>query len=187
VLTQPTVHRACRRVYEIGGRRNPLPQPTSRAELEGERPARYEERLAAGQAELALRQLARLDENLAHRRRVAEAYTRALGDLGFATPAVPPEAAPSWVRFPVRVADRPTAERRLRSWIVPGTWFTSVQEEAVSPTINGYRAGSCPRAEAVARQLINLPTHPRVQPRDVERIVAAMADLEPAPPDRSLV
>jgi dTDP-4-amino-4,6-dideoxygalactose transaminase len=186
LLMQPMVHRPFRRLYELGGRRNPLPQPTTAAELEGERPARYEERLAAGQAELALRQLDRLEQNLAHRRQVAAAYTEALSGLGFAAPEVSPESSPSWVRYPVRVADRPTAERKLRRWIVPGTWFTSVQEEAVSPTINGYREGYCPRAELAARQLVNLPTHPRVQPRDVERIVAVMAELEPAPPDGSL-
>ena len=56
-----------------------------------------------------------------------------------------------------------------------GTWFTSVLEEAVSLPHIGYELGSCPRAEAAARHLINLPTHPRVGAQDGEAIVSALA------------
>ncbi len=180
VLTQPHLHTATRPVYELFGGRNPLPVPTSAEELAGERPAQYEERLAAGQAEIGLSQLERLDENLAHRRRVAAEYAAALGPMGFIAPVVADDAEPAWVRYPVRVADRDAAIRALRRWTVPGTWFTSVQEEAVRPTINGYVAGTCPRAEQAARELVNLPTHPRVSAKDVAAIVDAMSNVQPA-------
>jgi perosamine synthetase len=180
LLTEPHVHVATRPAYELFGGRNPLPVPTSPEELAGERPALYEQRLAAAQAEIALRQLARLDENLAHRRAIAELYASALEQLGFAPPVVADDAAPAWVRYPVRVADRDGAVRALRRRTVPGTWFTSVQEEAVQSTINGYVAGSCPQAETAARQLVNLPTHPRVSLRDAAAITDALASVEPA-------
>jgi perosamine synthetase len=180
VLTEPHVHTAARPAYEALGERQPLPVPTSEAELAGERPEHYEERLAAGQAEIALAQLARLGENLAHRRRVAAEFAAALGPMGFVAPVVADDAEPAWVRYPVRVADREAAIRTLRRHIVPGTWFTSVQEEAVRPTINGYVAGTCPQAERAARELVNLPTHPRVGAKDVAAIVEAMSSLEPA-------
>jgi dTDP-4-amino-4,6-dideoxygalactose transaminase len=179
-LTEPHVHTVARPAYEAFGERQPLPVPTTEEELAGERPEHYEERLAAGQAEIALRQLARLDENLAHRRRVSREYAAALGPMGFAAPAVPDDVEPAWVRYPVRVADREAAIRALRKHTVPGTWFTSVQEEAVRPTINGYVAGTCPLAERAARELVNLPTHPRVGPKDVAAMVEAMSNLEPA-------
>jgi perosamine synthetase len=180
VLTQPHLHTATRPVYELFGGRNPLPVPTSAEELAGERPAQYEERLAAGQAEIGLSQLERLDENLAHRRRMAAEYTAALGPMGFIAPVVAYDAEPAWVRYPVRVANRDAAIRALRRRTVPGTWFTSVQEEAVRPTINGYVAGTCPRAEQAARELVNLPTHPRVSAKDVAAIVDAMSNVQPA-------
>ncbi len=179
-LTEPHVHTVARPAYEALGERQPLPVPTSAEELAGERPEQYEERLAAGQAEIALRQIARLGENLAHRRRVAAEYEAALTPLGFIAPVVADDAEPAWVRYPVRVADREAAVRALRPHTVPGTWFTSVQEEAVRPTINGYVAGTCPRAETAARELVNLPTHPRVSAKDVAAIVEAMSSLEPA-------
>ena len=180
VLTEPHLHVVTRPAYELFGGRNPLPVPTTPEELAGERPPRYEERLAAGQAELALRQLARLGENLAHRRAIATAYERALAPLGFAAPEVAADVEPAWVRYPVRVADRGTAVRALRRHTVPGTWFTSVQEEAIRPTINGYVAGTCPRAETAARELVNLPTHERVRLEDVEALAHALAGVDPA-------
>ena len=180
VLTEPHVHTVTRPLYEMFGQYQPLPVPTTEAELGGERPEQYEERLAAGQAEIGLSQLARLDENLAHRRRVAAEYSAALAPLGFVAPVVADDAEPAWVRYPVRVKDREAAIRALRRRTVPGTWFTSVQEEAVRPTINGYVAGSCPRAETAARELVNLPTHPRVSAKDVAAIVEAMSKVEPA-------
>ena len=161
MLTQSHLHTVTRPAYEALGERQPLPVPTSEAELAGERPEHYEERLAAGQAEIALAQLARLDENLAHRRRVSRPSTpRALAPMGFVAPVVADDAEPAWVRYPVRVADRDAAIKALRRHTVPGTWFTSVQEEAIRPTINGYVAGTCPNAERAARELVNLPTHP---------------------------
>ena len=48
------------------------------------------------------------------------------------------------------------------------------------PTINGYEAGTCPQAERAARELVNLPTHPRVGAKDVAAIVEAMSSVEPA-------
>lgn len=180
VLTEPHVHVATRPAYELFGGRNPLPVPTSPEELAGERPVEYEQRFAAGQAEIGLRQLAGLKENLAHRRRTAARYAEALGELGFAPPVVAPDVEPAWVRYPVRVADREAAIVALRPRTVPGTWFTSVQEEAVRPTINGYVEGTCPRAERAARELVNLPTHPRVTDRDVDAIVGLLSKLDPA-------
>jgi dTDP-4-amino-4,6-dideoxygalactose transaminase len=88
---------------------------------------------------------------------------------------VPAGADPSWVRYPVYVRDRAAAERALSPIAVPGTWFSSVLEEAVSPERGGYIAGSCPVAEDAARHLINLPTHPRVRADDAERIAAAVS------------
>ena len=180
VLTEPRAHVLARPAYELFGGRNPLPVPTTPEELAGERPPEYEQRLSAAQAEIALRQLARLGENLAHRRAMAAEYRAALEPLGFAPPEVARDVEPAWVRYPVRVADREAAIRALRPLVVPGTWFTSVQEEAVRATINGYATGSCPTAERAARELINLPTHGRVTRDDVARLAEVLARVEPA-------
>jgi dTDP-4-amino-4,6-dideoxygalactose transaminase len=181
LLTQPTLHRYTRALYEGMGERHPLPRPTSRSELRGDKPARFEQGLGNAQAALALRQLNRLESNVRHRSAIALAYRTHLDKWGFRGPSVPPNAEPSYVRYPVWVDDRPQALRALAPHAVPGTWFTSVLEEAVSPSAGDYQMGSCPNAELAATHLINLPTHPRVQSEDVRAISAAMATLDAGP------
>jgi perosamine synthetase len=173
-LTQPCVHRYMRELYERLGRRNPLPQATDEYERRGLRPRRYEERLSNAQADLGLRQLRRLGENLSHREAVAAAYRSRLDELGFDAPRVPAKGRPAFVRYPVWVENRPAAVRSVAPYAVLGTWFTSVLEEAESPAAGGYVAGSCPNAEAAARHLVNLPTHHRVGARDIDAIVSAL-------------
>lgn len=172
LLTEPRVHRFARALYDALGQRQSLPTPTERSELEGGPRNNYEQRLGNAQAVLGLRQLARLSENVAHRRAVAAVYERQLGARGCAAPSVPPGAEPVWLRYPVHVTDRAAAVRALRPHVVAGTWFTSVLEEAVSPSSGDYRNGSCPVAEDAALHLVNLPTHGRVRLDDAARIAA---------------
>lgn len=173
VLTQPRLHRYTRPLYEALGRRNPLPYATSPEERSGGRPPDYEQRLSNGQAALALRQLRRLDVNIAHRRRIAAVYARELATIGGAPPPTVDGDEPCFVRFPLCVADREAAARAIRPHAVPGLWFTSVLEEADTAAHGGYRAGACPVAEAAAQHLLNLPTHPRVTEADAAAIAAA--------------
>jgi dTDP-4-amino-4,6-dideoxygalactose transaminase len=175
LLTEPHLHRYARQLYERFGERNPLPGPTVEAERRGLKPARYEERLSNAQAALGLRQLRRLGENLRHRKKIAASYEARLSQLGFETPRPLPSSKPAYVRYPVCVADRASAVSGVAPWAVLGTWFTSVLEEAVSPEAGAYPAGSCPTAEALAKHLVNLPTHLRVRPDDVDAIAASLA------------
>ncbi len=174
LLNDPHVHRYPRRLYELLGRRNPLPRATSAAESLGMWLPGYERRLSNAQAALGLSQLRGLEANLAHRRAIFDLYAERLGELGHEVPQPPARAAPACVRFPLRVRDRTAAIAAAAQHAVLGTWFTSVLEEAESPAVGGYVTGSCPRAELAARQLVNLPTHPRVTRADVELIVAAL-------------
>lgn len=177
LLTEPHVHCVTRAIYERIGRHHPLPRPTSPAELAGARPANYEQRLSNAQAALGLRQLRRLETNLAHRRAVATAYHARLSERGVDLRIPPARVESSFVRFPVWVEDREAAVRLTEPHTVVGTWFTSVLEEAVSPRHGGYEPGSCPRAELATKHLINLPTHERVTAEDIDAISTAVATI----------
>ncbi len=174
-LTQPNVHHYTRAMYEVSGRRYPLPRPSTREELAGQRPRVYEQRLSNAQAALGLRQLGRLESNLSHRRAIANIYHEQLSQLGFALPKPPAKAEPAFVRFPLWVEDRSAVVEFTAPCVVMGTWFTSVLDEALSPEYGDYAMGSCPQAEAAAENLINLPTHPRVKEGDAKIIVSAIA------------
>jgi perosamine synthetase len=179
LLTEPHVHGGARALYEALGRRHPLPIPVTPQEFRGERPEGFETRLSNAQAAIAHSQLRRLDENVAHRRRIAERYERALSAAGHPTIAVPAEAEPSFVRYPVWVASREATTQALRRHTVVGHWFTSVMEEASDPRLLDYELGSCPHAEAAATYLVNLPTHGRVRPDDADALATALLDAEP--------
>ncbi|MCU1378803.1 MAG: hypothetical protein JWN29_1786 [Acidimicrobiales bacterium] len=173
LLTHRAVHGPARGFYERIGKRHPLSRPVTSQESEGARPPGYLRRLGAAQAQLATRQLARLDENLAHRRWAAARYADRLEGAGWRQ-SVPIGSEPTFLRYPIVVADREVAVQALRGIVIPGTWFTSVLEEASDPGVAGYEAGSCPVAESFTKQLLNLPTHPRVLADDIDAIAAAV-------------
>ena len=133
-----------------------------------------EQRLSNAQASLALRHLRPLQANLNHRPAVAQAYQAELAALGFSVPQPPAKAEPAFVRYPLWVEDRAAAAGQAAFLVVLGRWFDSVLEEAESPAYGGYEMGTCPRAEAAPKHLVNLPTHPRVSAWDVDAIVWAV-------------
>ncbi len=178
LLTKPSLHRFTRAIYELGGKRHPLPRATSHDELRGERPANYEQRLSNAQAALALRQLRRLPSNIERRRHVAAAYGARLSEIGYRVPRAADAAEPAFVRYPIWVEDRPHAIRAARPRVLLGNWFTSVLEEAASPEHGAYEAGSCPRAEAAAQHLVNLPTHALIDDSDIDAIVSSLDGLD---------
>jgi dTDP-4-amino-4,6-dideoxygalactose transaminase len=161
--------------YELLGRRRFLPEPVTDDEVNGLRPPRYERRLSNAQAAIGLRQLSGLEENIRHRKSLAETYEAELPGPGFRLPSPPANAQTVYLRYPISVADRAATIAALHSKVIIGTWFTSVLEEARSPSLIGYEQGSCPTAEMLASHLINLPTHQRTSRSDAQRIVAALA------------
>jgi dTDP-4-amino-4,6-dideoxygalactose transaminase len=181
LLFEPHLHRYVRKIYELAGERNPLPGPTTSDEARGLKPPNYERRLSNAQAALGLRQLRALDANLAHRRAVSDQYTSRLSKLGIRTFEAPAKAEPALVRYPVRVRHRAATLRAVAPHAALGTWFTSVLQESLSPSYGGYIEGSCPRAESAAKELVNLPTNPRVTERDVEAITSGLAEMISVP------
>ena len=143
----------------------------SRQELAGAgiAPTSPHPRLAA----LAVSGLERLRENLAHRLRICEIYRGSL-------PALTPDWVPSevsLVRFPVVVPDADVALRACRrAGIDLGVrWFAA----PVHPpgARSSYEPGAAPRAEALARTVLTLPTHARVTEGDAEQIARAVASV----------
>jgi perosamine synthetase len=174
VITRPSVHRFTRGLYRLLRSRYIAPGATSPQEARGERPPRYEQRLSNGQAALALRQLRRLDADLARRAAVSASYARGLAERGFDVPVAPAGARPAFARYPVCVDDKVRARRAAAVRAVLGQWLGEPIDGAAPPATGDYEPGSCPCAERIARHLVNLPTHAGVRPEDAEAIVAAL-------------
>lgn len=121
----------------------------------------YPSRLGVAQARIGLSQLAAMDENLRHRRMLARWLEDRIGWNGDALPG--PLEAQAWLRYSFLVRSREAFVERFGARIDLGIWFPSVLfGREVDTEAVGYRPGSCPVAESVARHIVNLPTHRRI-------------------------
>lgn len=150
VLSYPFVHRLGRGLYDLFGRRNPLPRATTPEEARGLRPLRYELRLSNAQAAVGLEQLRRLGRNLAHRRAIADLYVRLLRGRGVLD-VISTAHEPAFVRFPCwcAIGNVPPPRHRApysgpgsrRCWRRRRTRSSLVTSWGRAPTRKSWRGG----------------------------------------------
>lgn len=132
-------------------------------------------------AAIGVAQVARLDDLLEGRRRVAQLYLGRLAGIdGLALPTADrPPARRSWFVFPVQLpagSDRDGVIRRLGERGIPA--------KAYLPSIHlfphlrelGYREGQFPVAESVAARSVALPFHAGLTEGDVDRVSEALGE-----------
>jgi len=138
--------------------------------------------ISAGQAHAGLRQLRKIEKNLAHRRKMARLYDQLLREAGWNVPQIHDDVDPVLVRYPVRVADKQRAVAEApRHFVELGTWFECPLHPIETPMeMYGYYEGMCPVAEKACREVVNLPTHPRVTPRTARRTVDFVTAIGPS-------
>lgn len=142
----------------------------------------YNYRLPDIGAALGLSQLRRLPANVARRREIACSYTAAFQALpGIITPAVRPDAAPSWHLYPIRIDQTTLAVGRAEI-------FRALRAEGLGVNVHyipvhfhpyfeqrfGPRRGAYPVAEDASARLISLPMFHEMSDRDVEDVVRAV-------------
>lgn len=136
-----------------------LSAPVYEEEKRGDRPSFMPRRYPNALAQLLVKQLAKLERYNDQRRRVASYYHEALvsrNDLMI--PRLDREAV--YLRFPILV-ENPAAvmKQAKRQGILLGNWYHHIIDpNGVDLRAQGYRLGSCPRAEEAAAHIVNLPT-----------------------------
>lgn len=143
------------------------------AELQGREPENYFTRLTAPQLYKGLSSLARIENNIAHRRKLGNFYHAHIADTGFAPLTLPSKSETVFLRYPVRVGNKTEfLEKAAKHGIEIGSWFeTPLHGNHVPLEVFGYRPGSCPIAEKAAREAINLPTHQGISEGYAEKIL----------------
>ena len=132
---------------------------------------------------LGMAQLARLDDMLASRARVADAYRAALAGIeGLDLPC--PDAGGirrGWFVFVVQLPRGIDREATVRTLAARG-----IQSKPYLPAIHlmsfyretyGYREGQFPVCEDVAARSLALPFFPEMRADQVERVAAALSDI----------
>jgi dTDP-4-amino-4,6-dideoxygalactose transaminase len=146
-------------------------------------------------AALALQQL-RVHEKLRqHRAEIVSMYRAAFPPESFAQPQLSPGRL-SLIRFPLFLKmENPSMQQPLRNGaqmfpspidvlreelerenihLSDGWHGSAVLPPSFDQEGAGYRAGSCPNAEIVARSILTLPTHPLMGRREVQRLIATL-------------
>lgn len=125
------------------------------------------------QARVGLRRLAKLDDNIEHRRRMTRLYDSLLSERGWPVTQLPSEMEPVLVRYPVRVADKQRALAEAAGHFVElGSWFECPLHPIETPMeAYGYHTGMCPEADRASRETVNLPLHPRADEATARRTV----------------
>jgi perosamine synthetase len=131
---------------------------------------------------LGIRQLGKLEANLARRRRIAARYATAFQKLcGVLLPRVRGEVNPAWHLYPIRLelkklsVGRSEVFRALRAEnIGVNVHYIPVHRHPYYRDRFGYRGGEYPVAEAAYERLISLPMFHGMSDQDVEDVIAAV-------------
>lgn len=136
-------------------------------------------RLDEIQAALLRVKLAALDGQNEERRELARRYERALA--GVATPFVRPEAEPVFHLYVARSGERDALVEELARGGI-GTLIHYRVPVHLQPAYRdlGYREGSLPVTERVAREIVSLPLFVGLTEREVDEVARAVNAFSPA-------
>ena len=124
---------------------------------------------------LALNQFRKLERFNQHRREIAAFYKKQLE--GFKLPLAESQEGiePVFMRYPV-LAEKETDEilkkaRERRIFLDDGWRKSPVIPSDTDTGKMQYIPGSCPRAEKVAKDILNLPTHVNISKKEAQKII----------------
>ena len=131
-------------------------------------------RMSNVQAKSGLRQLKKIEQNIAHRNKMAQLYDELLKKQGWIARKYDKTTMnPVMVRYPVRIAEKDKAlAEAAKAGIELGGWFECPLHPIETPlNAYDYEIGMCPEAEKASREVVNLPLHPRVNEKTAKKTV----------------
>ena len=151
ILYHPNIVGLGRYIFAILLRLGILNHSISESDEKGFEPKNPIRRLSNPQAYLLLRQIDRIGEIESRRRKAVNAYSEL---FGLENPDIP------LLRFPILTRDKQKLVVQFaKQQIELGQWFQApLHPESSDFDAAGYRWGSCPNAENIAKLCINLPT-----------------------------
>ncbi|UCE47705.1 MAG: DegT/DnrJ/EryC1/StrS family aminotransferase [Phycisphaerales bacterium] len=164
LLVYPRTTAWAQRLFRYLVRKGALVGSSSAGEFEPVKAVDFFKGLSAAQARSGLRQLRKIDHNIAHRLSMALRYDVLLKGKGLESRSYDGGVMrPVMVRYPVRVAEKTEAlEQAATAGIELGSWFECPLHPIETPLASyDYEIGMCPEAEKAAREVVNLPLHQR--------------------------
>jgi perosamine synthetase len=130
--------------------------------------------MSSMQAKSGIRQLKKLQKNIEHRKLIAQLYDGLLAEKGWNARGYNKSIIdPVMVRYPVRIKEKNRAlEEAAGAGIELGSWFECPLHPIETPLeAYDYKIGMCPEAEKAAKEVVNLPVHPRVNDKMAKKTV----------------
>ena len=133
-------------------------------------------RLDSLQAAILLPKLGILDNEIAARQRVADAFTSQLSPQGVVTPFVAPNRNSAWAQYTIRVQNREAVRVRLHKRGIPTAVhypLTLNQQPAVADT-----EARVPQGDTAAREVMSLPMHPYLTDAQISEISSTVLSTQ---------
>lgn len=129
-------------------------------------------RLDTVQAAILLPKLAILDDEIAARQRLAEAYDAALAPLRLPTPHVRPGCQSAWAQYTIRVQARDAVQAALGKAGIPTAVHYPLplnRQPAVADA-----GAHLPEGDRAAQEVLSLPMHPYMEAATISRVTEAV-------------
>jgi len=141
----------------------------------------YNYRMDEMSAAVGAVQMARLQELLDRRARVAAAYRRRLAEIpGVTLPEAAPGAQVQWFVWVVRLDPAIDRDRVMQFLLGRGIgcrpYFPPIHLQPFYVEVFGCRPGDLPVTEAVARTVLALPFHGGLSDAEIDEVAAALAE-----------
>lgn len=145
--------------------------PVEKKERLGKKPKIHPAKFANALTMLAYHQLGKLEKFNQKRLQTAKIYERELKKLSIKLPKI--ESGSIVFRYTIRMPQALQLYQFAKhKGVLLGNWYSNVIDpKGVDFDKIGYKIGSCPIAEKVAQEVINLPTYPRMTEKDALRVV----------------
>lgn len=151
-----------------------LSKAVSNREKKGKKPSYFPQRLPAALSLLVLNQFKKLEKFISHQREIAHFYDENLKNFGFALPKQDSDRV--YMRYSVIIKNCETDKilkkaRKLKIFLDDGWRKTPIMPPDTNQEKMKYILGSCPAAEKVAKNILNLPTHINISNENAQKIV----------------
>ncbi len=147
-----------------------LSKAISYKEKQGEKPNFFPSRLSNSLSYLAFIQFKYLEQFNSHRRKLVNFYKKELKNSKFC--AINPILYPL-LRFPIKNSNaKQIMQKARKKGILLGDWYNiAVAPDDTNLNKMKYQKGSCPNAERISNQIINLPTNPNLTTKQAQIII----------------
>jgi dTDP-4-amino-4,6-dideoxygalactose transaminase len=131
-------------------------------------------RLDTLQAAILIEKLTILEEEMIARQKVAERYSRGLGNL-VKVPLVPEGSRSAWAQYSIETPERDALKAHLQSQGIPSVvYYVKPLHEQTAYRHFQRTPSGLPVSEGLPKRILSLPMHPYLAETDQDRIIDAI-------------